>query len=183
MELSILVTYPCRIMSRLAACCQANERHAHHEQDPNVRILNHFAPSGFSKSVSSARSSQVSDPSIYHRKQSDYRQSSRIPDLPDVPLPFAQGADMSCTSSLAYRNCTETSYSTTHLDGFTLCPDESQNAKVNTGKCFDWRKRKFRKTQICAWSASRTGHWHGRWTGLIRQPWTSHRTFDSLLSR
>lgn len=135
MESSILVTNSCRITSRLAACCQANERHAHHEQDPNVRILQSLCPVGVQKSVSSARSSQVSDPSIYHRKQSDYRQSSRILDFSDLPLLFAREANMHCTSSLACRNRTRTPCSATQLSCFTLCPDDSQNAKINAEKC------------------------------------------------
>ena len=49
-------------------------------------------PVGVRQSASSARSAQVSDPSIYHRKQSDCRQSSRLPGLSDLPFRFARGA-------------------------------------------------------------------------------------------
>ena len=85
---------PCHVSSPLSGVGPSRSP----RQAPDVGCCVLATPSGVQEPASSARSGQVSDPSVNHRKHSDLRQSGRILDLSDIPLRFARGP--ACTARL-----------------------------------------------------------------------------------
>ena len=135
-------------------------------------------PVGARAVVSSARSGQVSDPSVNHRKQSDHRQSGRILDLSDIPLRFARGP--ACTARLpVVQREPHRLPPVSAVRPFDRTPHPGHTPGPNAGKAGqDRRGGEDRKTRTGQRTFPLSGAGRGRHRDLVRQPWTSHRTFE-----